>query len=374
MGLLRVHIGAAWSGRRLTRLQLAILVFMLWTGIGVFQAVPEMLEHLQWPGFVAKVIDAWAWVLLTPAILLIERKISSVAPNIMRSFILFLLISIPFSIVHVYLSGILMYPLPQIWWNPLRDPGYLDAYFLGAWVTFLAIIGILQAFRFYNQFLAGQLHLERVERSLLESRLNALRLHLEPHFLFNALNTISSEVADNPGLARDMIGNLGTLLRKSLDCQDGAEITLEQELVLLDHYASIQKVRFGDRIEIEIDMEPGILAVMVPSMLLQPLLENAIRHGIEGRISGGRIVVSGSRAGDHLRLHVVDNGVGLPRQWSIETSTGHGLRVTLERLRALYPQSAEECLTIRRCEGEGTEVVVCIPLHGARTEGHEAIA
>lgn len=374
MDLLRVHVGGTWSGKRLTRAQLAILVFMVWTGIGLFQAIPEMLKDPQWPSLIAKVIDAWAWALLTPAILLIDRKFSTGAPDIVRSFMLLLFISIPFSIAHAYLSGLLLYPIPQIWWSPLRNVDFLDAYFLGGWVTFCAIVGILQAFRFYNRFLTGQLHLERVEKSLLESRLNALRLHLEPHFLFNALNAISSEVAGNPGLARDMIGNLGALLRRSLDCKDGAEITLAQELVLLEHYVSIQRVRFGDRMEIEVDIEPGLLSVMVPSMLLQPLVENAIRHGIEGRISGGRVVISGSMAGDHLRLHVVDNGVGLPRQWCVETSTGHGLRVTLERLRALYPQSAEECLTIRRREGEGTEVVVSIPLQGARTEGHEAIA
>jgi LytS/YehU family sensor histidine kinase len=222
--------------------------------------------------------------------------------------------------------------------------------------------------------LSAQLHLVRVERSLLDSRLTVLRLHLEPHFLFNALNAISSEVAENPQLARNMIGNLGALLRQSLDCKDGAEIPLAQELDLLEHYVAIQRARFGDRMEIQLDVEPDLHSVMVPSMLLQPLVENAIRHGIEGRISGGRIVVSGAKAGDHLRLRVVDNGVGLPRQWRVEASSGHGLRVTLERLKALYPQSAEECFTIRRCEGEGTEVVICIPLQSARLEGHEAIA
>src|SRR5206468_3638425 len=132
-----------------------------------------------------------------------------------------------------------------------------------------------------NRSLTGQLQLERVEKSLIESRLNALRLHLEPHFLFNALNAISAELGARPELARSMIGDLGALLRRSLDCKDSAEITLGQELALLEHYLSIQRVRFGERLAIEIEVEPDLLSLMVPSMLLQPLVENAIRHGIE---------------------------------------------------------------------------------------------
>jgi LytS/YehU family sensor histidine kinase len=234
---------------------------------------------------------------------------------------------------------------------------------MGGWFTYCALVGVLEAFRYYNRFLSGQVQLERVERSLVEARLNALRLHLEPHFLFNALNAISSEVAENPELARNMIGDLGALLRRSLDCKDSVEITLSQELALLDHYLSIQRVRFGDRMKFGIDVEPTMLSIMVPSMLLQPLIENAIRHGIEGRMSGGSILVSGSKVGDQLQLSVIDDGAGLPRDWQLETSSGHGLRVTLERLRTLYPEVGEQALSIRRREGGGTEVEVRIPLH-----------
>ena len=203
----------------------------------------------------------------------------------------------------------------------------------------------------------------------MEARLNALRLHLEPHFLFNALNAISAEVAEEPELARNMIGDLGALLRRSLDCKDSPEITLAQELALLEHYLSIQRVRFGERIKITIDVEPNLLSAMVPSMLLQPLVENAIRHGIEGRTSGGTIAICGSRIEDQLRLRVIDDGVGLPRNWRLETSAGHGLRVTLERLSALYPESKAERFRIRRCEGGGTEVTIDIPLHEAGRRG-----
>jgi signal transduction histidine kinase len=365
----RMNGASAGTGKRLTRVQLAALVFLGWTAVGVFQAVPEALKYFEWAGLIAKVVDAWAWALLTPVILLIDRKLASKEQNLARVFLLFLLLSIPFSLVHTYLSGALLYPFPEIWWNPLRNMSFMHYYFVGGWFTYCTMIGVLQSFRFYGRFLNGQIQLERVEKSLLESRLNVLRLHLEPHFIFNALNSIASEVSTRHDLARNMIGNLGELLRVSLECKDSVEIPLSQELRILDHYVSIQTMRFGDRMEISVDAEPDTLQVMVPPMLLQPLVENAIRHGIDGRMSGGRIVVSASKAGDRLTVRVVDNGVGVPRNWRMEASAGYGLRLTLERLTALYPGSGEECLTIRPFEGGGTEVVICIPLNAGGRNG-----
>src|SRR5207244_11820444 len=115
---------------------------------------------------------------------------------------------VPVSLAHTYLTGALLYPMPQLWWSPLRNKDFVIYYFVGGWWTYGTIFGALQAFRFYNRYLTGHLQLERVERSLLQSRLHALRLQLEPHFLFNALNTISSEVVTNPELARAMIADL----------------------------------------------------------------------------------------------------------------------------------------------------------------------
>jgi LytS/YehU family sensor histidine kinase len=204
--------------------------------------------------------------------------------------------------------------------------------------------------------------LGRVEKNLLEWRLNALRLHLEPHFLFNTLNAISSEVGTNPALARNMIGDLAALLRRSLDCKDTSEIPLAQELALLEHYISIQRIRFGDRIRINLDIEPEALSAMVPSMLLQPLVENAIRHGLEDRLSGGSIDILARRVAGQLHIEVLDDGVGLPANWRKETASGLGIRVTCERLAALYPDLAEQALTIQPRPGGGTAVAICLPL------------
>lgn len=368
------RIGAGRNRLRNRWIQPVLVGFLAWTAIGLFQSVPEMLKGFQWYIAVAKLIDSWAWALLTPPLLLIDRKFASQEQNAARLALLYLLLSVPVSLVHTYLTAILLYPIPQVWWSPLRNHDFGVYYFLGSWVTYCAIVGIFYAFKFYHRFLTGQLQLERVERSLIESRLNALRLQLEPHFLFNALNAISSELAANPALAREMIGNLGTLLRQSLDYKDKAEITLAQELGLLEPYLSIQRIRFGQRIEIRIDVKPDMLSVMVPSLLLQPLVENSIRHGIEGRISGGMIIISASNRGNYLRIEVADNGVGLPRDWDLDKSGGHGLRVTRERLSAHYPKSDGQCLTIRRRASGGTSVSVLIPLHSEGAQGHGIVA
>lgn len=357
---LRSTLGA-WSMQS-TRLKITMAVFLAWTAVGMLQAVPGMFTDADWHFPFSKVVEAWCWALITPLVLFVEHKLS-LREHIGRLVVVFVLLSVPCTILYTFLAGVLLYPFPEIWWSPLRNHGYAIYYLMGGWFTYCALVGVLEAFRYYNRFLSGQVQLERVERSLVEARLNALRLHLEPHFLFNALNAISSEVAENPELARNMIGDLGALLRRSLDCKDSVEITLSQELALLDHYLSIQRVRFGDRMKFGIDVEPTMLSIMVPSMLLQPLIENAIRHGIEGRMSGGSILVFGSKVGDQLQLGVIDDGAGLPRDWQLETSSGHGLRVTLERLRTLYPEVGEQALSIRRREGGGTEVEVRIPLH-----------
>ncbi|NIJ18826.1 two-component sensor histidine kinase [Sphingomonas naasensis] len=356
------------------RLMPALLIFALWTVVGLFQAVPDMLDGFRWTETIGKFIDAWAWALLTPAILLIDRKLTSRLQNVVRIAVAHLGLSIPFSLAHTYLTGLILYPMPDIWWSPLRSTEFAIYFYLGGWGTYAAIVGVLQTFKYYNRFMGSQVELARVEKNLVESHLNALRLQLEPHFLFNTLNAISSELAANPVLAREMIEDLAALLRQSLDCQGSREITLAQELALLDHYLAIQKLRFGERIDICVEVDPATHSAMVPSMFLQPLVENAIRHGLEGRMSGGKVVVSAAQVGAALHIAVIDDGVGLPRQWTIETCAGLGIGVTRERLQTLYPEPGDHDFRVARREGGGTEVAIRIPLHrmGAEARGVES--
>ncbi|HVJ03578.1 MAG TPA: histidine kinase, partial [Sphingomonas sp.] len=374
MGLL--YASEAMSRESFGRMKLmpAVLIFLLWTAVGVFIAVPDMLDGFKWTETIGKFVEAWTWALLTPAVLLVDRKLTSAYQSVVRIAAAHLALSIPFSVAHACLTGLILYPISAIWWNPLRSAEFAIYFYLAGWGTYCAIVGVLQAIKYYNRYLSSQVELARVEKRLVESHLNALRLQLEPHFLFNTLNAISSELAENPVLAREMIEDLAALLRQSLEYQGSREITLAQELALLDHYLAIQKLRFGERIEIRVEAGPATLSAMVPSMFLQPLVENAIRHGLEGRMSGGKIFVSAEQIGDQLHVMVLDNGVGLPPQWTIETSAGLGIGVTRERLQTLYPEPGAHDFTVSRRPGSGTEVAIRIPLHRMGAEARAALS
>ena len=344
-----------------SRLLIALLVLLVWTAIGIFLGTVDVISGGRWPTVVNKVTEAWVWALLTPVIWFVNRKISNSQTKLAWRAGIMLSLSIPFSLAHTYIAAILLFPIKEITWSPLRDPAYATFYFLGGWGTYCAIIGALLAFEYYNRFLSGQLELERAEKQLLQSHLNVLRLQLEPHFLFNALNAISSEVAGNPELARDMIEDLGSLLRLSLDYQDRNEISLSQEITLLEHYLAIQKIRFGERLNVRMLIEPDVETALVPCMLLQPIVENAIRHGLGGRMSGGTVEVIANRANGHVEIRVRDNGVGLPPGWQMGSNRGLGLKVTRERLAGLYPDAIRH-FDVHRQETGGTEVVMRIPL------------
>jgi LytS/YehU family sensor histidine kinase len=231
------------------------------------------------------------------------------------------------------------------------------------------IVGGLQAFRYYDHYLSSELRLERLERRFTEARLNALRMQLDPHFLFNALNTISSHVESDPKLTRTMIEHLGDLLRMSLESKDRQEVPLSEELEFLDHYLAIQKIRFGSKLKIEIDVAPEVRYASVPSLIIQPLVENAIRHGISRRSSGGTVAVSAERRDSRLEIRVRDNGVGLLPGWTLEASAGVGLAVTRDRIAGLYP-NGDSRFAVRRREEGGTEVEISLPLHVAEEEAN----
>jgi LytS/YehU family sensor histidine kinase len=201
-----------------------------------------------------------------------------------------------------------------------------------------------------------------MERNFTEARLNLLRMQLDPHFLFNALNTISSQVERDPKLTRRMIEHLGDLLRMSLESKDKQEVTLAEEMEFLAPYLEIQKIRFGGKLRIDIQIEPEVQFATVPSLFLQPLVENAIRHGISHSASGGTVIVSAQRVDDRLEISVQDDGVGLPPGWTLESSSGLGLSVTRERIKGLYP-NGRSGFAVRPLRNGGTEVDIFLPLH-----------
>src|SRR5205085_7447075 len=208
-----------------------------------------------------------------------------------------------------------------------------------------------------------QVRTAELERLLAESRLNTLRSQLHPHFLFNTLNAISAHVEHNPRIARRMLEQLGDLLRLSLEHADEQEIPLQKELAFLELYLAVQHVRFEERLDVEMSIEPATLTCLAPTFVLQPLVENAIKHGIASRTARGLVRISAWRENTTLRLQVIDDGPGLPDGWHLETNQGVGLCNTVKRLEHLYG-SAHHISIANRASG-GVSVDVSLPLHTA---------
>lgn len=175
-----------------------------------------------------------------------------------------------------------------------------------------------------------------LQSRLTQANLQALKMQLQPHFLFNALNAISSLIHDDPKRADDMVASLSQFLRITLDMSSKNEIPLGEELEFVNCYLEIQRVRFGNRLRIVRDIDPAAAGAMVPPLLFQPLVENAIRYGIETRESGGCVTIRALRAGDRLVLEVCDDGAGFKPEALSDVKRGVGLSNTQSRLRELY--------------------------------------
>ena len=199
---------------------------------------------------------------------------------------------------------------------------------------------------------------ERLRTALVEAQLDALQFQLRPHFLFNTLNSVLPLIGKDPDRARQMVIRLGELLRLSLRSEDTPLVSLEEELAILDKYLDIEKVRFRDRLEVTVEVDPAVVAARVPTFLLQPLAENAIKHGLARRGGRGRIWICARAEADALVVALRDNGPGLKEE--APPSPGIGLANTRRRLEALYP-GAHELVLVAVPEG-GCEVRLRIPL------------
>jgi signal transduction histidine kinase len=316
----------------------------------------------------------WAWGLVTPLIFWIDTRLPFQEKQLGKRILAHLPVSILSIFVYTYLLNVMSAIVGLSGWSSLDARGFLASVFnqgiVGKGLVYCVIFGARQTFRYYKHYLDSELRLERMERSFSEARLNALRMQLDPHFLFNALNTISSQVERDPRLARTMIEHLGDLLRMSLQARDRQEIPLAEELAFLDHYVAIQKIRFEDNLRIAIQVAPEVKYALVPSLIVQPLVENAIRHGVSRRASGGTVTVLAEHDANQLHIRITDDGVGLPPGWTLEKSSGTGLSVTQERIVGLHP-NGDSRFSVRPRTGGGTEAEISLPLRfaGGRADG-----
>lgn len=318
-----------------------------------------------WKSLLSSAIEWGMWACLAPLIIWLDARLpvrrDDIYKRLLLHGVLCVCLTLCTAFLHVTLVTALLHP-PQ----GVRLRSFFAAHVQIYW----AIAGLYISYDYYKRFIERQIRATELEKSLAEARLETLRAQLQPHFLFNTLNAVSAQIELDPRAARRMIEQLGDLLRLSLAHSDAQEISLDQEMAFLDRYITLQKIRFDERLEVVEDIDPDALEAMVPAFILQPLVENAIRYGIETRAVRGTIKISAARNNGNVTLRVKDNGPGTP---AAENRTNHGFGIgisnTRERLRHLYGEG-EQSLNINSVEGVGTEVVINIPFRpiGASSE------
>jgi two-component system LytT family sensor kinase len=353
-----------WWGRWL-------LAALLWSILGLLFALPGLSAPNWTRALLGSLAQWWAWGLVTPLIFWADARLPFKEKQLGMRILAQLLPSLALTTFYVYVFAAVRALLGLGKWSALTNSHLLIGAFRGGilWslLVYWLIFGARQTYRYYEHYLASELRLERMERSFSQARLNALRMQLDPHFLFNALNTVSSQIERDPRLARSMIEHLGDLLRLSLEARDRQEVPLAEEMAFLDHYLAIQKIRFGATLRIETHIAPEVKYALVPCLIVQPMVENAIRHGISRRSSGGAVTVTAQRSAEQVEIRVTDDGVGLPPDWTLENSSGLGLSVTRERIAGLHPNGPSRFAVTRR-SGGGTEVEISVPLRFAAEE------
>lgn len=357
----RVHyslVGINWHWRTL----IAILVF--WFIWGMVYAVNlsivkhnTSLNETWWLAFP----DAIVWALLTPPVLWIGRKLPIRAPYLILRILLHIPIGIAVVTLHDLIDAWLNYLLMVVWSEEksgLTVVEYFQYVVPYKWYSHLflyaAIIGLAQLLEHRRQLSKTQAQMAMLRANLAESRLEALRFQLQPHFLFNCLNTISGLVNQRPAEARRMIGNLAELLRLALDTEE-SEIPLERELHFVRTYLQIEQIRFGDRLQIHESIPDTCLSEQVPSFILQPLVENAVRHGLSSS-GGGRIEIKAELDEQLISIEIRDDGPGIDKESS---RTGIGLSSVRSRLQQLYHNDHE--LRVDSSPQDGTRVLIKFP-------------
>ncbi len=238
-----------------------------------------------------------------------------------------------------------------------------------ALMTYSAIVGLAYALSYYRESQARALNSAQLETRLAEARLRTLEAELHPHFLFNTLHAISTLLHTQPDAADRMISRLSDLLRITFARSGAARVTLQEELEFLQKYLEIEQTRFQDRLTVAFEIDPETLDAEVPRLILQPLVENAIKHGVAPHTGPGTIQIAARRRGDLLCLEVHDNGAGLSVGARAKLQGGVGLSNTRDRLECLY--GAAHALEFSD-GGEGLTVAMRFPFHHAATSGDDA--
>ena len=310
------------------------------------------------------------WAVLTVPIFMLAHRFTVTAENRGRRIVLFMALGLVIAIlVDTVLAQVRMHVLPppagRFRAPPTLLGNVLRFQFLYDYMVYLAVFAAALARDYFLRYQARleettllQAQASKLEAQLADARLSALRSQLNPHFLFNTLNAISSLVERDPRGVRKMIARLGELLRHTLEETESQEIVLERELELLRRYLDIMEVRFQGKLEATISADESVRSALVPNLILQPLVENALKHGVSAVDGQGRVEVSAIRSGDQVVLTVRDHG---PGPGDAETDNGVGLSNTLARLDQLY--KSNQRFSLQPAPDGGSIAEIRLPYH-----------
>src|SRR5436309_1522471 len=324
------------------------------------------MHHSWWRIAFWQLVVWYLWGGLTPLILRLGQRFPCEGPKWLKGLLVHLPAAILLAAVHIAAAtAIRMVIRPFDVWSDINPflvqyRAELSNFFLFDFFVYWAILGIGYAFDYRERYRERESLASQLKAQLAEAQLESLKMQLHPHFLFNTLHTISGLVRTGERQpAVNMIAGLSELLRRALDSADEQEVPLREELKFTELYLDIQKVRFSDRLTVRMEIAPETLEARVPNLLLQPLVENAIRHGISLNDSAGTITINTYSNDEMLHIKICDNGPGLQSGWRMEESEGIGLANTSERLKHLY--GSEHRFDLRNGAEGGLTVTITIP-------------
>lgn len=326
-----------------------VIIWGVWTFIGLvftsqfYFSMYRSDRSVEWSyAIYLQMTWAYLWALVTPLILWVAGRFPIERNRWGRNLSFHVLASLLLS-TFVTWSGHLLLYLNYGWrvgrpYPVDRAVRFVIENFSEGIGIYLLVAIITYAFSYYNRYRKGELRATQLEAQLSQAQLQALKMQLQPHFLFNTLHSISALLNRDTESARKMITRLGDFLRLTLENSGTQEVTLQQEIEFLKCYLEIERIRFQDRLTTHVDIDPAALDAKVPNLILQPIVENAIRHGIAPRSTPGLIIIQAKQENQLLRIEVRDNGPGLPVNRKDENlfSKGVGLANTRTRLERLY--------------------------------------
>lgn len=348
-------------------------VFLLWTAIGLFFASQASMwdrflfrQQITWQrALTTNLAFYYLWAVLTPFVVWMGKRVRLEKKFLGKSLAVHIPMSIAFAVfqlVGVETLWSMLRDEPQSLYETFRSIEFSFAFnFHINFLTYWVILGFSYMLDSYRQVRDRELRASLLEAQLTKANLQALKMQLQPHFLFNTLNAISSLMHKNISDADRVVARLGDLLRYSLETGGVQEVSLTEELDFLRRYLEIEQIRFGNRLSVRIDAPGDALNAKVPNLILQPLVENAIRYGIGTRGKGGKVEITARREEDVLILSVKDDGPGLSKGGNGSITEGVGLQNTRARLLQLYGEEHE--FQLLNGSNQGLEVRLKIPYH-----------